>query len=584
MKTKLFVYSITSLLLFGGCRPDLLDTTPYDKISAGNMWTTENLADLGVKGVYSILRTKVGQGFFEQGNFGGDTQFRESQSITRGTINFGDGIFSDGWKVGFEGVHRANTAIYNLENVTPLSEEKKGRLIAECKFLRARSYYFLNQVFRGVPLYLEPIEISECTRPRETEERIWQAILEDLTACISEPNLPNRYNASDPEYGRITKGAAYALRGKTYLWLRDYVKAEADFRAVGSLGYALFQGSYKDLFIEQNEQSPEMIFSVQNVADIGWGIPIQLRYGSRCSFGGCWNTYVPAPDFVDSYECKDGTPFNWDNFLPGYNSMTPKQRKVFFLRDHLTDAEKEKMASEGADMSKYLDEGNESRIRRCYEERDPRLMASIITPYSTYLGAQSSTEYTYTLRWPYRGSDTAEPFDLRSDTPTKFYYLYRKFVSEGAKGDIINRDNSPIDFPLIRYADVLLNLAEAINEQGFSEEAVSLVNQVRKRAGVALLQTTDASKPTFVSGQDNLRERIRNERRWEFNGEAINYYDEIRWGTWKDSKFFPGSGDKQIWGEVDSEYVWYDYLNCWPIPKTEREKNPALKQNPGWIE
>lgn len=584
MKTKLFIYAITASFSFCSCQPDLLDTTPYDKVSAGNMWTTENLADLGVKGVYAILRTKVGQDIFQEGNFGIDTQFRERQAITSGTINFGNGIFSNGWKEGFEGVHRANTAIYNLEHVAPLPVEKRARLVAECKFLRARCYYFLNQVFKGVPLYLEPVEISDCTRPRETEEKIWQIVIDDLTACINEPNLPGRYEAGNPDYGRITKGAAYALRGKTYLWMKDYAKAEADFREVGKLGFALFKGNYKDLFVEENEQCSEMVLSVQNLVDEGWGIALGLRYGSRGSFPTGWNTYVPAPDFVDSYECSDGTPFNWDDFIPGYTSMTPKQRKVFFLRDHLTDIEKEKMASEGADMSKYLAQGNEERIRRCYEKRDPRLMASIITPYSHYLGGQSSIEYTYTLRWPYRGSDTAEPFDLRSDTPTKFYYLYRKFVPEGTKHGIIKGRNVPYDFPLIRYADVLLNLAEAINEQGFSEEAVSLVNQVRKRAGAALLQTTDASKPTFVSGQDNLRERIRNERRWEFNGEAINYYDEIRWGTWKDSKFFPGSGDKQIWGEVDSEYVWYDYLNCWPIPKTEREKNPALKQNPGWIE
>ena len=75
--------------------------------------------------------------------------------------------------------------------------------------------------------------------------------------------------------------------------------------------------------------------------------------------------------------------------------MEPAARAVFFLRDGLTDAEKEAMKTAGADMSKYLPEGNEARIKAAYANRDPRLTASIITPYSTYDGANGSNEYTH---------------------------------------------------------------------------------------------------------------------------------------------------------------------------------------------
>ena len=126
-------------------------------------------------------------------------------------------------------------------------------------------------------------------------------------------------------------------------------------------------------------------------------------------------------------------------------------------------------------------------------------------------------------------------------------------------------------------------LAEAINEQGFDQEAVDIVNQVRDRAGVALLQTNDASLPTYVSGQDNLRERIRDERRWELPLEGINLFDEMRWGTWKEKKFGPRSGQKEIWGTIQYEFSWRgDYQYTWPIPRTEIERNPNLEQNPGW--
>ena len=137
--------------------------------------------------------------------------------------------------------------------------------------------------------------------------------------------------------------------------------------------------------------------------------------------------------------------------------------------------------------------------------------------------------------------------------------------------------------PIIRYADVLLMWAEALNEQNFSTEAVGLVNQVRARAGVALLQTTNAAAPTYVNSQGALRDRIRDERRREFPNEGINYFDEIRWKTWKDKVFFTGNGGKHIWGSNQFTYTFAgDYLYTWPIPQVEIERNPNLEQNPGW--
>lgn len=220
-------------------------------------------------------------------------------------------------------------------------------------------------------------------------------------------------------------------------------------------------------------------------------------------------------------------------------------------------------------------------MRIIYSNRDPRLQKTIITPYSTYLGSVSNTDYTYTLRWPYRGYDTADPYDLKTDTNNRFYYLFRKFVAEGSS-EIPNREYSPIDIPIIRYADVLLSLAECLNEQGKTDEAITYVNMVRKRAGVAELNT---NAYTQVSGQENMRERIRNERRWEFAGEGVNFFDEMRWKTLHETKFFPGAGLKQIWGDVQYSYSWAgDYLYNWAIPRTEIQMNSNLEQNPGWID
>lgn len=141
----------------------------------------------------------------------------------------------------------------------------------------------------------------------------------------------------------------------------------------------------------------------------------------------------------------------------------------------------------------------------------------------------------------------------------------------------------PIDHPIIRFADVLLMKAKALNESGKTEDAIVEVNKVRKRAGVALL---NSSPQTIVNGQEDLRERIRNERRIEFINEGISYFDELRWRTLKETVYAGDNGGaKQVWGAITIKYIWptddrKGYI--WPIPQTEMDRNPNLVQNEAW--
>ena len=235
-----------------------------------------------------------------------------------------------------------------------------------------------------------------------------------------------------------------------------------------------------------------------------------------------------------------------------------------------------------AALALYLPAGNEARIKAVYEKRDPRLTQTIITPYATYNGSGNSVDHTFTSRWPYYGADTDAPFDLRTDTQSHLYYLFRKFVAEGSS-EMTNREKSPIDLPIIRYATVVLGLAEALNEQGKTAEAIEQVNLVRERAGVALLNSNAA---TQVSGQDDMRTRIQNEYRWETAGEGVSFYEEMRWKTWKESKFNTADGTagmKDIWGVITYNWTWGgDQYYVWPIPKHETDMNTSLTQNPGW--
>ncbi|MCU0405041.1 MAG: RagB/SusD family nutrient uptake outer membrane protein, partial [Chitinophagaceae bacterium] len=475
--------------------------------------------------------------------------------LMTGTITPSNGLFSQTWQNMYEGIHRANDAIINIPSKSPVANDVKARLVAECKFLRAYFYYRLNQVYDGVPVYLEPVEPEEANRPRATGDSVWRVVLKDLTDCINEPSLPGRYPPLNAAYGRVTKGAAYALRGKVYMYMRDWASAAADFRQVEPFGFAL-NPNYRALFTEAQEQSPEMIFSIQNIGISGLGSTTQFFCGTRASFGSCWNTYMVSPNLVDLYDNADGSRFNWDVIIPGYSSMSPARREVFFLRNNITAAERTAAVNRGLDMSLYLPTGNEQRIAAAYANRDPRLNHNVIVPYSTYLGRPlQGVDQTFVSRWPYR-TFNIPTLDLQTDTSPFFYYLYRKFVYEGST-QLLNRSFGPIDMPLIRFADVLLNLAECEVEMGNLSTALQLVNRVRTRAGVGNLQTANPAAPGYVDNTTTaVRDRVRDERRVEFPNEGINYFDEIRWGTWKEKVFAAGSGVKQIWGTNVHTYTW----------------------------
>jgi len=577
---------LSILWLIAGC-DNFLDRSPYDQISSENAFTSASLAETVVNGAYSNLRydySNYDRDILNWDAFSSvidptDGYIYQNYAYLTGTIQPNNGSFLTYWQRLYEGVARANDVINNIGLVPDMSDELKSQRIAECKFLRAYHYYRLNSLWRGVPLYLENLSNAEYTRPRASEEEVWNAIIQDLTDCIENPELPGKYAANSSDYGRVTKAAAYTLRGKVYLWLKRWDLAEADFRKIGEMGYSLYTGSYADLFKLPQERSDEMIFSVQMDELAGMGNTFSRTYGNRMTAGAGNSSFFMNTRFVDSYEWANGKPFDWEDVIPGYNAMEPKARSVYFLRDNITTTEQNTMQTYGADMSAYLPAGNEARIKAAYADRDPRLEATAITPYATYSGGFSGTAIDYSPRWPFRSSSAA-PYDLQTNSNTFMLYSIRKFVAEGR--EFLNVSFNPVDVPIFRYADVLLCLAEALNEQGKYQEAITFVNQVRNRATVAPLNEP-GNAYVAVSSPDDLRPRIRNERKWELAGEEQLYYDELRWGTWQEEKFAEGNGLLEVWGAPVYTYQWGGtaYLK-WPIPSSELERNTNLVQNEGW--
>ncbi|MDR1631708.1 MAG: RagB/SusD family nutrient uptake outer membrane protein [Dysgonamonadaceae bacterium] len=637
-KTILYSSLIAVALYFAACT-EVLDTAPYDALATESMWKTEESVDQGVAGVYAALR-KWGPfagsfpGYTGDDDYGSTWAFdvwgvtgqpRDNQAMFQGNITPGSDIFNETWKRVYEGVHRANNAIANIPG-SLVPDAKKARLIAEAKFLRAYFYLRLNELYGrdglGVPLYLEPIDVDECTQGQSPEADVWTQIIQDLTDAINDPNFPDKDNT-----GRASKGAAYALRGKAYLLQgakygnngavtanADLLrKAVADFDKVDDCGFGLFTGDYKALFTEANESSNEMIFRISHTADKGYGHYAQKLCGSRYVYSGTtngWNNFEVSPYIVDLYEKVENgvaSPFDWESVdadFAGWNTLTPADRAVFFLRDTLDNQGnliknsgdgkglsvtiqsnvQKLLNAAGSTKGKYKAYGNEARILKAYANRDPRLAANVITPYAGIVGGYGYSKAGEALevfyRWPVQSGnqtpDKTKNNDLATDDANNFVYFHRKFVVEGA--DLPRREDVPIDEPLIRYADVLLLWAEALVELDDLQGAKAKVKAVRDRVSIP---TPDAN----FAAKDAARNYVRDERRREFVNEGVNFFDEMRWRTWKQTKFKGGADGKSetIWGANMFSYTWAgDHLYVWPVPRTETEKNLNLTKTPGW--
>jgi tetratricopeptide (TPR) repeat protein len=388
-------------------------------------------------------------------------------------------------------------------------------------------------------------------------------------------SLPVNWASSD--YGRATKGAAYALRGKVYLYNQQYDKAITDFEEIvydnsgAGYGYKLYD-NYADLFTQKGDASDEMIFAIQTYNSIGenYGMPYAFYMGSKAAYGPGWNVAMPDVNLVDSYELKDGHTFNWDDYFPGYNEDVNIRKEVFMST--LT-SDKKLVES----YPKYHQE-----LLEMYEDRDPRMKETIILPYTKYNGWVGAKTKECELVYA-NGVSTTNGFVVL-DTYGNYntlLYLFRKFVPEGdMDGQISSRTAVPINFPIIRYADVLLMLAECYNEQGNIDEAVKFINMVRQRPSTNLPPINNGQSWMEARTKEQVFNRLMHERAVEFAAEGIRYYDLIRW---KKMELVMNSPEVDILGTKLFDNVFNssrDYL--WPIPGTEIDTNNDLTQNPGW--
>ena len=577
---KIIIYLATMLLAamtFTGCYD--LETYPGDKVNEGTFYKTGDHAHQGLMGIYGMLRLNEAYGYQFCFDHLGDIAYGYNYYMMfLATYTDRDGTIQAHWQTFYDGIHRVNTFIRSVKGMRGIiTDEQINEYVAEAKFLRAMFYFSLTDLFGGVPYYDESTNVNEefmnLKQPRSSLEEVRAHILEDLDEAIK--YLPVEHAAS--EYGRATKGAAYALRGKVHLYDKEWQSAINDFEEIvynksNNYGYALDDDYARVFKLYNGAKSPETVFSIQNKSGVGteYGMQIQALMGCRGAYGSCWNNTVPSTQLVDMYEFKDGRPFNWDEIFPGYNAMTPEQRKELLS-----------VEMDGSGTIVGLREADTAKILSAYTCRDPRLMATVIVPYSHYMGnigRTTNVDLIFALDHNLAGNANGGTIQNNAGWIS---YLYRKFVTEGDQGGAIsNRLHTPFAFPLIRFADVLLMLSEAYNEAGQLDKSVTEFNKVRARVGMPGLNSGPAWM--VVSNKEQMAERIRKERAVEFAGEGLRFSDLRRWGYEIAHKTLNNVDAVNIYGEPIYTHLFTERDMLWPIPGVERERNKELTQNPGW--
>ena len=562
----------------GGC--ESLDYTPGDQMSGQTFWQTEDHARQAAVGMYAAMK--------EPWCFGMEFTFDMCSDLADGTspwadVSRGDAFSSNSsgvqnhWQYLYELVHRANTVIRNVAGM-PISQETIDRVTGEARFLRAMAYFRMLNCWGGVPYYDETCDINEefahLDAPRCTADELRGHILDDLTDAIRK--LPVSWDAAD--LGRATKGAAYALRGKVYLFNRQWDEAVADFEEIVynktyNYGYSLHP-DYNDLFrLYNGRHSDEMIFSIQSIDGntAGYALDIVSYFGNKSTMRLiAGNRIVPSTTLVDMYENPDGSQFDWDDVFPGFNAGDSQMRRRLMCVA-IDQGSTEVTSTLDSDTTKVMD---------AYRLRDPRLCLNVITPYSHYLGTDAGSspmDKQFVLADPTKGGAPMEAMAFIRNSEGWNSYFWRKWIPTGnLDGYWGEYTRTPYEFPLIRLGDVLLMLAEAYNESGAIDKAVIELNKVRERVGMPGLDSGPAW--LAVNGKEDMAERIRRERAFELAGEGQRYWDLKRWGLLEQSV----KNATDIFGDLMYTRTYQERHQLWPIPLVEMERNLNLTQNPGW--
>lgn len=606
----LFVSVVT---IFTSCNStdDFLNKQPLGDYSETAVWSDPALVQTFVNSMY---RNALGFPFSIErlSDYSDESHFTPDWDVT----NFNKGLMTQdglqGWQVDwatphtlhfrwtplYANVRRANIFFSRIDGVqgdASVISDLKGQVY----FLNAWTYFYLTNLYGGVPIINKVYGLTdEFTVARNSYDECIKYIVDQCDKAVQ--NLSDTY-ATD---GHITKGAALALKARVLLYaasdlhnpaknsvvtngfskpdLLGYTSGDAASRwtaaktaakAVIDLGkYSLYKASpaatdsvannFVEFFTSKGSSEDILLQFFTPKTDEDWDGYNPALYCGPNGYHN-WGNNCPLGDLVDDYEMKDGSKFSWDNPKHKANPYLKRDARLYAT-----------VLYEGVQWRKRPDD------------------ALKIDPFSKI---QVGHVYDKSGNMIKAGLDTREgPIEDWNGGKTGYYV--RKYVDPSVDPQYVKQD---VPFKHIRYAEVLMNYAEACIELGQDAEARTYINMVRKRAGQPELAST-------LTG-DALRQAYRHERRVEFAYEDHRFWDVRRWiigpaayhqTSGVDVKYVTTESSVASYRKADgSTYgdpifskkdvggdarAWNNKCYFFPIMRDEMNKNNLLVQNPGY--
>ena len=517
MKPKhILRYSIGSVLLIAvtiiACEKQLNKTNPsYPTLDTYFRNSDELLK--GTNAIYSIFHSGslIGREWFfihdlrsdDMAAGGGQLEVPRAQ-ILNGATTPDNSVMNAVWNGLYTVIHRSNTVLKYAPNITG-NMSLRDRNVGEAKFFRGWALFELVSMWGPVPLFLEPVVASNQFQSRASEAAIYEQIVKDLTDAAAA--LPITY--ADEDRGRVTKGAAYAMLGRVQMQKGDYGAAKTALLAVKNLGLYTINIPYGDNYLEETEFNKESIFEAVYFENK----PNQFNWGGE------------AGPIGDDPSQAQGTTRNQEFSPIAWRNLIPSNRFLNEFENTATGATK----------------------------TDPRFAMSVYQSGDTYNnGASVLTDDDQ------NGNSSVLNGVTKKISWRKFTIIYK----HGKGGDRAGGGNNQ---RIIRYAEVLLMLAECENELGNVGPAVDYLNQVRDRPGVNMPHYPTPQFPT--SNKAQITRAIMHEKSVELGGEEIRNRDILRWRkkgyfTTDPLSYFKAGRDELL-----------------PITQQEIDNNPQLATN-----
>lgn len=551
MMKKIGIYLLVALL-FSGCE-DFLDTENLTKKDNSNFPESSADAETALTGVYALLREMTpgedGQSFFLTAELLSDDRFggggpddRRMHAVDR-LKKVDDNMFSDVWKQDYRAIYRCNMLLNSLDAIAWESEDVRGKIEGQTRFLRAYFYFDLCRLFGTVPLITSTDPVNN---PRATAEELYALIASDLKTAIEKLPSVSYNSANHSELGRATKWAAEALLARAYLFYTGYYQQENMPLAEGTLSKADVIGYLDDCITNSGHdllRDFRNLWPYSNVytkKDYKYAQDYDLEWAGE--EGGNVETI-----FAIRYSSKA----TWDN--PWYNN------EICLYSSPREPASIDDIFPFGIGWGVGT---VNSKLWEEWPSKDLRREASILSVEKELpnYGWGSDKQMNETGYWQKKYM-AINAYNENGESVNYSRILYPEIDSD-------YQLNNTQDLVVIRFADVLLMAAE------LKKDAAPL-NRVRVRAGLPEIAYSD--------------EALRNERHWELAFEGLRYYDLLRWGI-ADEALSQQNGVKVLNNMVDTRMDMGDIVQrldatkgLMPLPKTQIDLSAGvLVQNPGW--